>query len=146
MIKEDIKVKGALLIEVKDSEGNVKDSRFIDNLVVTSGLNLIATAIGTGSATAMSHMAMGNSSTAAALGQTALLGELGRVALTSTTVTNSTLTYIATFPAGTATGALVEAGLFNATPAGVMLSRTIFSVINKGVGDSTTVTWTITIG
>ena len=58
---------------------------------------------------------------------------------------SSDLVYIATFPPGTGTGALVEAGLFNAAAAGTLLCRTIYSVINKAAGDSLTVTWTITI-
>ena len=96
-------------------------------------------------ATAMSHMAIGSGSTAAAAGDTALGSQLGRVALTSTTVSSAVVTYVASFPAGTGTGAVTEAAILNASSGGTMLCRTVFSVVNKGAQDSMTVTWTVTV-
>ena len=96
-------------------------------------------------ATAMTHMAIGSGSTAAAAGDTALGTQLGIVTLTSTTVSTNTVQYAATFAAGTGTGAVTEAGLFNASSSGTMLCRTVFSVVNKASGDSMTITWTITV-
>ena len=94
----------------------------------------------------MTHMAVGTGSTAAAAGNTALETQLGsRVALTSTTVTSNSTAYVATFGAGVGTGALTEAGIFNASTSGTMLCRTLFAVINKGAADTMTITWTITI-
>jgi hypothetical protein len=90
-------------------------------------------------------MAVGSSSTAPANGDTALGGELGRVALTSSTASGAIATYIATFPAGTGTGAVVEAGIFNASSSGTMLCRTTFSVVNKGADDAMSITWAITV-
>jgi hypothetical protein len=55
------------------------------------------------------------------------------------------VTYVATFSAGTGTGAVVEAGIFNAASAGTMLCRTVFAVVNKGVDDAMTITWQITV-
>ena len=68
-----------------------------------------------------------------------------RTALTSTTVSTNTITYVASFAAGTGTGAVTEAGIFNASSAGTMLCRTVFPVVNKQSGDSMTVTWTVTV-
>jgi hypothetical protein len=96
-------------------------------------------------ATAMSHMAIGTGSTAAAAGDSALGSEAGRVALTSTTVTNNEVEYVATFGAGTGTGAITEAGILNASTDGTLLCRTVFSVVNKGSADSMTITWTVTV-
>jgi len=96
-------------------------------------------------ATAMSHMAIGSGSTAAAAGDSSLGTELGRVALDSTTVSGAVVTYVATFPAGTGTGAVTEAGILNASSAGDLLCRTVFSVVNKGASDSMTITWTVTV-
>ena len=93
----------------------------------------------------MSHMAVGTNNTAAAAGQTALSAETARVALTSTTVSTNTVTYAATFGAGTGTGALVEAGILNASSSGTMLCRTVYTTVNKGSSDSMTVTWVITV-
>ena len=97
------------------------------------------------SATAMSHMAIGTGSTAAAAGDAALGNEAGRVALTSTTVTSNAVAYVATFAAGTGTGAITEAGIFNASSSGTLLCRTVFSVINKGAADTLGITWTVTV-
>ena len=93
----------------------------------------------------MSHMAIGTGSTAAAAGNTALGSEAGRVALTSSTVTDNAVAYVASFGAGTGTGAITEAGLLNASSSGTLLCRTVFSVINKGANDTLGITWTVTI-
>jgi hypothetical protein len=52
---------------------------------------------------------------------------------------------VATFPAGTGTGAITEAGILNAASAGILLCRTTFSVINKGAADTLGITWTVTV-
>ena len=96
-------------------------------------------------ATAMSHMAIGSDNTAAAAGNTALGTELGRVALTSTTVTSNSVAYVGDFPAGTGTGAVVEAGILNASSGGTLLCRTVFSVVNKAAADTLKITWTVTV-
>lgn len=144
-MKDFVKLKGELTCVLTKQDGTREVYEF-KNLVVTTGLTFIASRMKDATATAMSHMAIGSDATAAALGQTALLGELGRVALTSTTPSANTIAYNATFPAGTGTGTVNEAGLFNAGVAGTMLSRSLFAVaIPKGVGDSLEVTWTITL-
>ena len=146
MINEQINVTGNLEVVLRDASGNIKDTRSIPNLVVTVGKNFIASRMKDATATAMSNMAVGTSSTSPAAGDTTLGTELARVALTSTTVSTNTVAYVASYAAGTGTGALVEAGLFNAGTAGTMLARTTYSEINKGASDSLTITWTITVG
>jgi hypothetical protein len=143
--KEELKVTGGLRVEIKDKDGNVKDTRELKNLVVTTGLGFIASRMKEATADAMSHMAIGTGTTAAAAGQTALVTEAARQALTSTTVSSNTVEYVAAFAAGTGTGAITEAGVLNAATSGTLLCRTVFSVVNKGASDSMTITWTITI-
>lgn len=147
MIKTDeLKVKGSVNVVIHDESGKQKENFTIPNLVVTTGLAYIASRMKDATATAMTHMAVGTGSTAAAAGNTALETQLGsRVALTSTTVTSNSIAYVASFGAGVATGALTEAGIFNASTSGTMLCRTVFAVINKGASDTMTITWTITI-
>ena len=144
MFNDNLKVTGDVQIVLLNKDGSVKDTREIKNLVVTTGKGFIAGRM-VNAPTAMSHMAVGSSSTAAAVGDTALGGELGRVALGSSTAVGAVVTYTASFPAGTGTGAVVEAGIFNAASSGTMLCRTVFSVVNKGVDDAMTITWTITV-
>tara|TARA_R110000868_G_scaffold103637_1_gene285262 strand:- start:877 stop:1323 length:447 start_codon:yes stop_codon:yes gene_type:complete len=147
MINDSIKITGDVKIDIIGADGVVKDSREIKNLVVTTGKNYIASRMKDATATAMSHMELGTGTTAAAIGdttlQTALAGS--RVTLTSTTVTTNSVAYVASFPAGTGTGAVTEAGVFNAASAGTLLCRTVFSVVNKGANDAMSITWTITV-
>lgn len=144
MFAEQINVKGAVTIQVFDKSGAVKETREIKNLVVTAGKGFIAARM-VGTPTAMSHMALGATNTAAANADTALGSELGRVALASAAASGAVVTYTASFPAGTATGAVVEAGILNAPSGGTMLCRTVFSVVNKGADDAMSVTWAITV-
>lgn len=148
MLQDNIKTKGTLTLVLTDENGNVKQQDE-HNLVVSSGLAYIASRMKDATATAMSHMAVGSNNTAAAAGNTTLT-ELGRVALTSTTivttsVANDAVQYVATFPAGTGTGGIQEAAIFNASSAGTMLCRTVFAVINKGALDTLTITWKVTV-
>lgn len=142
---EQLKASGALKVVVTDKNGQVKEERVIPNLVVTVGKNFVASRMVGTSASVMSHMAIGEDDTAPAAGNTALGDEVGRVALAGASSSANVVTYTATFPAGTGTGAIVEAGIFNATPAGTMLCRTVFAVVNKGADDAMSVTWTVTI-
>lgn len=139
-IQDNLKMKGRLQVSL-----NGEVVRDIDNLVVTAGKNFVASRMKNTADSAMSHMAIGSGTTAAAAGQTALVTELGRVSLTSTTVSSNVVTYLASFAAGTGTGAVTEAGILNASSNGTMLCRTVFSVVNKGSADSMTITWTVTV-
>lgn len=141
-----LNAKGTLNVSLYGSDGVLKEERNITNVVVDDGLDWIAARLyDTGIPDEMSHMAIGSDSTAAASTDTALGTELGRVALTSTTVTNSSIQYIGDFPAGTGTGAVVEAGVLNAATGGTMLCRTTFAVVNKGAADTLKITWTVTV-
>ena len=137
--ESEMAMKGRLTIALNDEV--VQE---VDNLVVTTGKGYVASRMKDASATAMSHMAIGTGSTAAAANDTALGSESARVALTSTTVSGADITYVATFGAGTGTAAITEAAVLNASSSGTMLCRTVFAVVNKGASDSMTITWTVT--
>lgn len=145
LTNETLKVTGKLKIDVFAQDGSLKETREIPNLVVTVGKEFIASRMVGTASSVMSHMAVGTSSTTPAAGDTTLGTETARVALTSGTASGAVSTYVATFPAGTGTGALQEAGIFNASSSGTMLCRTTFSVVNKGASDAMTITWTVTI-
>lgn len=146
MLNDALKLKGRVALVLKDKDGKVKESREIDNLVVDAGLDYIASRMEGTSSSVMSHMALGSGTTAAAAGDTDLESILGsREALDSTTVADNTVTYLSSFEAGDATGAVTEAGIFNASTSGDMLCRTVFAVVNKQADDTLSVTWTITI-
>jgi hypothetical protein len=145
MNQEVLKASGALRVVVTGKDGKVKEEHEFKNLVVTVGKNFVASRMVGTASSVMSHMAIGASNTPAAVGDTTLGSELGRVSLAGATATDNVVTYTATFPAGTGTGAVVEAGIFNDGTAGTMLCRTVFAVVNKGADDAMSVTWTVTI-
>ena len=140
MIVDNFKLTGKLKIELNDEV--VAE---VPNIVVNDGKDFVASRMKDTTDAAMSHMAIGSGNTAAAAGDTALGTQLDIQSLTSTTVSTNTVTYAATFGAGDGTGAVAEAGVFNAASSGTMLCRSVFSVVNKAAGDSMTVTWVITI-
>jgi hypothetical protein len=146
MINDIVKPKGTLQILLTGPDGIIKTNHNVDNLVVTTGKQWIAARMyDSATPDEMSHMGVGTDNTAANVSDTTLAVEAARVALTSTTVSTNTTQYLASFAAGTGTGALVEAGIFNDSSAGTMLCRTVFPVVNKGADDTLSITWTITI-
>jgi hypothetical protein len=139
MINDDLSLTGKLAIAIN---GEVVQE--VDNLVVTTGKGYVADRMKNNS-TIMSHMAVGTSTSSAAANNTTLITEIARVGLTSTSVSGAVVTYVASFGAGTGTGAITEAGILNASSSGTLLCRTVFSVVNKGASDAMTITWTVTV-
>lgn len=145
MINEKLNVSGELQIVLRDKNGNIKVNKTEKNLVVSTGKAFIAKRMIGVASGVMSHMAVGSTNTVPIAGHTALLGEIGRAALVSSTVVDNTVTYSCLFAAGVGTGALTEAGIFNAGTAGEMLSRVVFSLVNKSSDDTLTINWKITL-
>jgi len=145
MINEGIKLRGDVALVLRDKNGNVKSEQKVKNLIVDTGLNFICDRM-KDDETAMTHMALGSGTTAAAAGDTSLESQLGsRVALTSSTVTNNQIVYVAEFSAGSGTGPVTEAGIFNASTGGTMLCRVKFDVVNKSADDVLSINWTISL-
>lgn len=145
-IIENLKIQGDLNIKVFDASMSLVEDRDEKNKVVDAGLTFILSRMAGTTKGAMSHMGLGTGNTAAAAGQTDLVALAGsRVALDSTTPSTTTITYVATFGPGAATGAITEAGIFNGSTGGDMLCRTVFPVVNKQSGDTIVITWTITL-
>lgn len=143
-MQDNLKASGTLTVTLTKPDGK-SEKTVVRNLIVDTGTSYIASRMNSTAEGVLSHMAIGTSSTAAAAGDTTLGTESARVAFDTLSVTNNVLTYTATFGAGTGTGAIVEAGLFNDPTAGTMLCRTVFPVINKGVDDSLAIDWDVTI-
>lgn len=146
LTQENLAMKGELTIDRYDFSGKLVEKRKIPNLVVTAGKTLmISRLLGTTDGV-MTHMGVGTGTTSPVVGNTALEIPLSaRIALTSSTQTANSVTYVGTFAAGVSTGAITEAGIFNALTSGTMLCRTVFPVVNKEVGDSIVITWVVTI-
>ena len=157
MIKDNLKIKGQLVIEKTTAAGEVERTE-VNNLVVDDGIEYILSCVvndsnndGTGDRPAvMSHMAVGEDGTTQVSTDSALGAEIatgGRQGLVSTTLDSATnsMEFVCLFDAGEGTGAIEEAGIFNASSGGTMLARTTFPVINKEALDKLTITWVITL-
>jgi len=144
-MQDFLKAVGTLQIVLTDEFGNVKEKRDLKNIVTSVGKAWIAAMMAATPPALMSNMAIGTGTTAADPSQTTLVTETARVVLSSTVVNSNTVTYTATFGAGQGTGAVTEAGIFNAASAGTMLNRTTFSAINKGSSDTISITWVVTL-
>lgn len=146
---DTLKMTGRVHLLMKDKDGAVKIDEWHNNLVVTTGKNHIADQMSDQGEAAMSHMAIGTGTAAAAAGDTSLQTELDRNSLSSKTQGSGAdankVTFTADWAAEDGTGAITEAGIFNSASAGTMLSRVVFPVKNKGASDTLTITWVLTI-
>jgi len=130
-------------------EGEIIDRREVHNVATTAGKQHIADQLAsTHDEAEMSHMAIGTGSDAGA-DPTALTNELSRKALDSRNQLSGNdankVEYKATWAAGEGTGAITEAGIFNAASGGTLLCYAHFSAINKGENDELVITWTVSI-
>lgn len=148
--KDNMGMKGKVKLELFDADGKLVETRVIHNTITNAGDKIAADAFSDRGDTLPTHMAVGTTSGGKTAASTALESELARVALTSTTqgtgADDNDVVYVATFPAGTGTGALVEAGIFNAGAGGDMIAYQEFGVINKTASMSLQITWTVTFG
>lgn len=145
---------GTILFEVRDRYGKLKERRELHNLVVDAGKAGIASRInGAGGEAAFTFIAIGTGATAAAAGDTALQTEIstgggaraaGTASRVTTDVTNDTAQVVLTYNF-TSSFAVTESGLLNASSAGVLLARQVFSAINVVNGDSLQITWKIDV-
>lgn len=144
--QDTITAKGRIKFDLYDASGNLKETREINNVVVTVGKNYLATWLTAASQSGyfMQYIGLGTGTAAANASDTALQTELStRVAGTLTPSAN-VWQNVASFGPGVDTGAITESGIFSASSGGTMLARQTFAVINKAAGDSLQVTWQVT--
>lgn len=133
----------------KGPDGQVKQEVSGKNVIVTNGLEFLASFLNSAATAAatftMRYVAVGTDSTAEAVSNTALGTEVGRHTGTVSYASGAIYSVVATFAAGSATGAITEYGLFSSNTAGTMFSRDTESVINVGASDSLEVTTVVTV-
>jgi hypothetical protein len=149
MIKDSLKkLQGTFHFEIRDKDGNLKDTWEVKNLVTNAGFAQLALLAGDASATPFTYLAVGTSSTAPAVTDTTLTAEIttggleraaGTVSRVTTTVTNDTYQITYTWTAS-ASHTVEEVGVFNAASAGTMLSHALTT--SKAVTNSETLTGT----
>jgi hypothetical protein len=141
-------LKGSVVAILRDADGNIKQTEEKHNMIVNVGKYWFAKKLAEESAAEMTHVAIGTGSTAAAAGDTTLAGSsLARVEATSKIRTDNVVVITADYPAGTGTGAVNEAAIFDGAAGTNMLARYVFGgVFNKGAADVLQILWSITIG
>jgi hypothetical protein len=147
-IKSDnIRLKDILIVE-HYRNGKKIDERVVENLIVNSGKAQVSGLIGGVVTGVFSYLALGTGTTAPSSTDTALQSEVVRASSTNTrvttNVTNDTLQLQATFNF-TASYAITEAGIFNASTGGVLLARSTFAALNVANGDSIVITWKVVV-
>jgi hypothetical protein len=149
MIQESgAKATGMVHVTQTNELGQIVNEFDVPNLVVTTGKNYIAgkmIATTSNNPVAMTHMAIGTGTASPVVGDTALGTQTARVLLSGAVQGTNDITYTATFPAGTGTGAITEAGIFNASVNGTLLCRTTFPTVTKQAGDTIAITWKVTV-
>jgi hypothetical protein len=150
MINQALNIKGSLTLTLKKANGDVQVVRK-DNIIVNGGFDFICDAIGNAASrpACMGYIALGTGTTSPVATQTALVSELAstgrKTAAYTHTAGTKVMTFTTTFNPGEATGAITEAGVFNAASAGTMFDRVLFNVVNKGADDTITVTFQFTL-
>lgn len=140
-MKESLKVVGTL--KFFDKDGNlVREEK---NLVVNTGLNVIAERLAGVVKGPVSHMGIGTGTTAPAANDIGLeIPKAARLSASSVVVTAGQVVITATFAGTTYAASITEAALFNAATLGEMISRVTFAPYVLGSSDALTITWTIT--
>ena len=144
-MEDSIRFKGEITARLFSSDGKLKSTSFIDNAVTVYGKEgIIEQLLAVPSLHKPTHMELGTGTpTATKLG--AFVAS-SRTAIASKVRSGRSLVMQCTFPAGTGTGAVIEAGVFNSGVGNTegMYCSASFNVINKAAGDSLELTWTLT--
>lgn len=143
-----VTLKGTYTFEIRDVDGNIRDSFTVDNIVTNAGKAQLALLTGDATAVPFTYLALGTSATAVAATDTILTAEIvdsgleravGTVSRVTTTTTNDTFQATKTWTAS-GTKTVEEVGVFNASSAGTMLSHALTT--SKAVSSGETITGT----
>jgi len=138
-------INANVLIQLFDENGNLSDTREIHNTVTTAGkAGIMDQVLAAPTLNKIGWMEVGTGT-----GGTTLLASYisgSRVAFTSKTRGTNIITVVGTFPAGTGTGSITEAGTFDVVTQNTanMWMYASFTAIPKGASDSLVITWTLT--
>lgn len=144
-IPETIKLYQNVTIQTFDEHGNLKQETHLHNEVKTAGLYVIMDQLlASPSLAKPGWMELGTGTGGTTTLNAYIAGS--RTALDSKTRNNAVVTMVCTFAAGTGTGTVTEAGIFNVVTentATLVLYADTFTH-TKGALDSLVITWTLT--
>ena len=145
-MKEFMDLTGSVHVQLFDENGNIKQEHTDRNLIVTVGKTYLAAWLAAASQAGkfMSYIGVGDGGGGPVAGDVGLASALSPRVLGTLTSATNTWQNQATFAPTVCTGAITEAGLFDALTTGTMFARQVFAVYNKAAGDTLIVTWTVT--
>lgn len=146
MLKSGVKLTGRVNIKTYENATELVGDVTINNIVVTTGQDYVASRMIANTADVMSHMAIGSSQTPQTLDDTALLQEIIRTSFYSVTQTGSEIEYVASFAPGLTSRSITEAGILNASSGGILLCRTTFPIITQSTSQTIAISWVVSVG
>lgn len=141
MQHEQVTTRGELTITLRAPDGTIKEQRKANTVTTAGKAGIADQMLASPTLGKPTHMAIGTGTPTG----TALQTELDRNALTSKNRSGAVVTMVGDWAAGDGTGAITEAGIFDAGAAGNMWCSASFAVVNKAAGDSLSISWTLTI-
>jgi len=127
-------------------DGEVIETRRVENVYTDTGKAEVANLI-IGQGTSFTHIGIGTGTTSETSSDTSLESENQRnsatTSIVTTNVTDDTARFVATFNFSSNVS-ITEAGVFNNSTGGTMISRTTFGSLNFSSGDSVEVTFDLT--
>lgn len=154
---ENIKIQGNVDLKLFSKDGELKDQRYVRNLVTTAGKAFLARKIihggineGTGNIDEtenVSSIAIGSGTTAAALTDAALETELADVDVRFSSTEDNIASFITTFEENIGTGTVGEVGLLTDATPELLVCRTVLDTpFSKSATDYLVVNWKLQIG
>jgi hypothetical protein len=145
-----IRLLGALEIVLSDPHGNVVEKRVIKNTVVTQGRSWVLGQLESVNNTTqvIGFLAIGSVTNAPTTADTALGGEVTRIAVgtfVTTGLTNNPPSWQAqaSFATNQGNTTLAEVGLFNSSAVGTMLGHATFTSFVKATSNTLAISYTI---
>lgn len=125
---DGIKISGRTRFRIRDLlTGELEITPWKHNLVTTAGMVLYASLLRGTSAAHCAYCAVGSDDTAADVGDTALAAEIGRLAITDTSISTATVTYSTFFGSADCNGAWNEVGLLTESVGGTLICRNVLA-------------------
>ena len=147
-LKDEVKVKGRCRLTIRDAETGeiLEQTPWRNNLVTDDGEELYAKLMRGDALDPCGYCAVGSGDTPAAEADSALETELGRLVVTDTSITGSTVTYSTFFGAADAAGTWWEIGMLNDPVAGVLIARNVLGASKtKNATNTVTVDYELSI-
>lgn len=142
-----VNMSGRFSLELRGPDGEIKDKREGDNLIVTLGLNeLAAISIGASGFRRPGQLKIGSSTSAVTATQQALGSQLAAATATDVSRSSAQASWAAFFATGEGTGTVEEVAAFATATGGtdLMFARFLTGGVSKGANDTLTVTWNLT--